>query len=154
MYLRLFILLALITSAAPVTARADVSVPVLALDHIGIQAADLDRSTAFYVGVLGLTEVPAPFPRTVVRWIALGSGRMLHIVDNGESAVERNRWDHIALACADLDAMIAYLNERGIAWTDMAGNHHVQTRPDSVRQIFIRDPDGYSIEVNDAGKSR
>ena len=34
----------------------------------------------------------------------------------------------------------------------MAGNHSPQVRSDGVRQIFIQDPDGYWIEVNDAPK--
>lgn len=63
----------------------------------------------------------------------------------------RNRWDHFALACADLDALIARLDALHGSWTDMTGHHAVQMRPDRVRQIFVQDPDGYTIEINDAG---
>ena len=133
----------------PVRAKPAASAPALSLDHVGIQASDLDRSIAFYTRVLGLSEVPAPFPRDAARWIALGGGRMIHIVAHGTPGAPHNRWDHFALACADLDAMIARLDAVHVAWSDMDGRHAVQTRPDHVRQIFVRDPDGYDIEIND-----
>ena len=133
-------------------ARTEYSAPALRLDHVGIQAADLDRSVGFYTRVLGLTEVRAPFPRDAGRWIALDGGRMLHIVGHGGPGADHNRWDHFALACVDLDVMIARLDGLHIAWADIEGRHTAQTRPDGVRQIFIRDPDGYTIELNDSGK--
>lgn len=52
----------------PARAQPVASAPALSLDHVGIQASDLDRSIAFYARVLGLREVPAPFPRDAARW--------------------------------------------------------------------------------------
>lgn len=37
-----------------------------------------------------------------------------------------------------------------VAWTDMDGHHAFQSRPDRVRRILVRDPDGYIVEINDA----
>ena len=135
---------------APALAQSEAAAPALSLDHVGIQAVDLGRSVGFYTRVLGLREVPAPFPQAAARWIALGGGRMLHVVAHGTPGAPHNSWDHFALACADLDAMIARLDAFHVAWRDMDGRHAVQTRPDHVRQIFVRDPDGYDIEINDA----
>lgn len=137
-------------AGTPACAQPVTSGPTLTLDHVGIQAADLDRSAAFYRDVLGLHEQPAPFPRGAVRWFSLGGGRMLHIVAHGSSASPHNRWDHFALACSDFDTLIVHLNTLRVPWTDMDGHHTIQTRPDHVRQIFVRDPDGYNIEINDA----
>ena len=142
-------LLALAAAAALAEAR---DLPAPALDHVGIQASDLDRSIAFYTGVLGLAEVPAPFPKAQARWIAFGNGLMLHIVANGRPGAEHNKWDHFALACPDLKAMIARLDRLHVAWSDMADARAPQTRPDGVTQIFVRDPDGYEIELNDAAR--
>ncbi|TVV75941.1 VOC family protein [Sphingomonas solaris] len=138
---------------APVRAQPATAAPALSLDHVGIQAADLDRSVAFYTGVLGLREVPAPFPTNAARWIALDGDRMLHIVAHDTPGATHNRWNHFALACADLDAMVVRLDAQHIAWTDMEGHHAIQSRPDRVRQIFVRDPDGYVIEINDSTRS-
>lgn len=152
MHGKLLVFGALLLGGQGAAAAAEPVPAALMLDHVGIQAADIDRSAAFYTGILGLAEVPAPFPRAAVRWFALGGGRLLHIVGGGRTGVGRNRWDHFALACADLDALIAQLDQKDVAWADMTGKHEVQTRPDGVRQIFVRDPDGYYIELNDAGK--
>ena len=121
-----------------------------ALDHVGIQASDLDRSIHFYTDVLGMKEVPAPVPKAEARWVAFGDGHLLHIVAHGQAGSSHNKWDHFALACPDLPAMIARLDRMHVAWADMAGRHQLQKRPDGVTQIFIRDPDGYDIELNDA----
>lgn len=143
-------LLLLAGLGAAVHARPVATAPVLSLDHVGIQAADLDRSVAFYTRVLGLHEVPAPFPRDAARWISLAGGRMLHIVAHGTPGAPHNRWDHLALACADLDALVVRLDSLRVGWTDMEGHHAIQSRPDRVRQMFVRDPDGYVVEINDA----
>lgn len=142
------------TGSAQAQAPAPTPVPALSLDHVGIQAADLGRSVRFYTEVLGLRELPAPFPKDAARWLSLGNGRMLHIVGRGRSGAPRNRWDHFALACADLDALIARLDALHVSWSDMEGRQAVQTRPDRVRQIFVQDPNGYTIEINDAGSPK
>jgi lactoylglutathione lyase len=139
----------ILLSAVPASGHALPSAPHIALDHVGIQASNLDRSVTFYETTLGLRQVPAPFPRDAARWLALGNGRMLHIVANGDSEAPHNRWDHFALSCSNLDAMIAHLDAIHVSWADMDGNRAPQSRPDHVRQIFIQDPDGYIIEIND-----
>jgi catechol-2,3-dioxygenase len=83
--------LLLATPGAPVRTQPVAPAPALLLDHVGIQVADLKRSVAFYARVLGLREVPAPFPRDAARWIALGGGRMLHIVAHGTPGAPHNR---------------------------------------------------------------
>lgn len=121
--------------------------PRVALNHVAIQVKDLSVSTAFYKDVFGLSEVPAPFP--IARWLKTSNGLMLHIVSGRNRPLESSRWDHFALACDSMDALIARLESKGIPWSDMSGKPEVQVRPDGVKQIFVRDPDGYWIEVND-----
>lgn len=123
-----------------------------AFDHLAIYVRDVDRSATFYKTVFGLTQVPAPFP--VVRWLTLSNGTMLHIVPGRPTPVTNAKWDHFALACGDMAAMIAKLNAGGIKWADIEGRHAPQVRADGVQQIFIQDPDGYWIEINDAHKQR
>lgn len=141
-----------LSAALAVAAPTHASPPIQAatLDHVAIQAADLDKSAAFYTSLFGLAEVRAPFPG--VRWLALGGGVLLHIVGNRTGRSAHSRWDHIAFACTDMDAMIATLAMRHIPWVAMDGTHAPQVRPDGVKQIFVRDPDGYWIEINDARK--
>lgn len=132
---------------------ASASAPfVAAMDHVAISVADADRSAAFYSDVFGFKQVPAPVP--MARWLVMANGVMLHIVGNRKAPSEHSRWDHLALACADMDAIISKLNARHVAWTNMEGGHVPQVRSDGVKQIFVQDPDGYWIEINDAAKPR
>lgn len=125
---------------------------VAALDHLAIYVSDLDRSARFYSDLFGFRQVPAPV--TFARWLEMRNGVMLHIVSGRANTVNNSKWDHFAVACADLDAMISRLAEKNIPWSDIEGNPKPQQRVDGVRQIFVRDPDGYWIEINDSLKSR
>jgi len=51
---------------------------------------------------------------------------------------------------------IQRLKDREIVWSDFAGTQGAvgTVRTDAVRQIFLRDPDGYWIEINDALKTK
>lgn len=123
------------------------------LDHIAINVAEQQRSIDFYRGAFGLTEIPAPFggaPGTP-RWLRLAGGVELHVQSQPIEIAPPPRVIHIALAVQDLDATIAYLRAHGIGWSNFqeeAGKIG-RDRSDGVRQIFVQDPDGYWIEVND-----
>jgi lactoylglutathione lyase len=95
-----------------------------------------------------------PAPVSFARWLVLGNGTMLHIVAGRTTPATPAKWDHFAIACADMTAMIASLEAKGIKWTDIDGKPKPQIRADGVQQIFIQDPDGYWIEINDALKPK
>lgn len=148
----MLIAIAALLISSPVYAQDRTAPSMAALDHVAISAADLDKSASFYKEVFGFRQVPAPVP--MARWLVMANGVMLHIVGNRTAPSFHSRWDHLALACADLDVLIAKLDARHIAWTNMEGGHSPQVRSDGVRQIFIQDPDGYWIEINDTLKSK
>jgi glyoxylase I family protein len=128
---------------------------VRALDHGGLLVADAQRSRAFYVDGLGLTEVPRPanfdFPGL---WVAVGD-QQLHII--GEEEAGRTRdvhtgWrpdelargyaTHLALEVDDFDDYLAGLRERGI---EIGGGP--RDRGDGVKQAYVADPDGHVVEI-------
>jgi catechol 2,3-dioxygenase-like lactoylglutathione lyase family enzyme len=115
--------------------------------------ADLDASVAFYSGVFGLKEIPAAAKGR--RWLSLGKGVALHLLGGRSQPVIDDRSVHLALTTADLEPILQRLKERRIAWSDFAGAAGAVStgRSDGVKQIFLRDPDGYWIEVNDALKN-
>lgn len=50
----------------------------------------------------------------------------------------------------DLDALVDDFRTRGVTFYDWPGSGNVITpRPDGFRQIYVQDPDGYWIEIND-----
>jgi catechol 2,3-dioxygenase-like lactoylglutathione lyase family enzyme len=132
-------------ASAPAPARAPA-----ALDHVAIYVADLDRSVAFYRDVFGFREAPAPFP--IARWMVTGNGLTLHLVKGRGAPVANSKWDHMAFAWGPMSETISTLDAKKIVWSDIQGRHEPQVRPDGVKQIFVQDPDGYWIEINDSFK--
>jgi lactoylglutathione lyase len=126
----------------------------LRFDHLALHVADLAASVAFYSDVFGLQEIPAAAEGT--RWLSLGKGLALHLVGGRSAPVADVRSVHLALAGDNLDPILQRLRERRILWSDSAGTLGAveHGRSDGVRQIYLRDPDGYWVEVNDALKKK
>jgi catechol 2,3-dioxygenase-like lactoylglutathione lyase family enzyme len=121
------------------------------LDHIALLVRDLEESIAFLTGVVGLEEVPNPMGGAHIRWVEIGDGRRFHVQAGDISRVHLEKQTHFALAAADFDAVIERFRRTGVAFSDMAGTAGaLNTRPDGVRAIFLRDPNGYWFEINDA----
>jgi lactoylglutathione lyase len=132
--------------------HANAAARATAFDHVAIYVSDLSASVAFYQGVFGFEEIPAPLP--IARWLIMSNGIALHIAKGRMQPLDQPRWIHFAVACSSMDEMIAALGAKHIAWSDIQGRPVVQVRSDSIKQIFVQDPDGYWIEINDALKSR
>ena len=46
--------------------------------------------------------------------------------------------------------MLATLRERGLEWSDMKGTPGaINVRPDGMRAVFLADPNGSWVEIND-----
>jgi catechol 2,3-dioxygenase-like lactoylglutathione lyase family enzyme len=123
------------------------------LQHCGLIVADLERSRRFYGGALGLEEVPRP--RNFVfagAWFQVGDDQ-LHLLVETDTTGRAGSADpgpsarvglatHIALEVDDLAAARARLDENGVA---LIGGP--MPRGDGYEQVFLRDPDGYVIEL-------
>lgn len=121
---------------------------VAQVEHVAIQAADLDRSAVFYHDAFGLRLIPTPLKNR--RWLDLGNGVALHILDGRVAPKPSNRDEHLAIHVDDLATVTAWFDRHGRPWTNLAGKPStMQTRFDGVRQIYVQDPDGYWLEVSD-----
>ena len=121
------------------------------LIHTCYRIGDIDRSVAFYLA-LGFEEVG----RMPIRDEAInvfmglpGDGPRLELTHNfGVESYELGTgYNHIAITSADLDATLAALAEQGITpekppYTVSEGGS---------RLCFVRDPDGYRIELIEHG---
>jgi len=105
-----------------------------------------EAARAFYVGLLGLTEIPKP---ESIRhrggvWFDAG-GLDIHLsVDEEHAGPDAVR--HFGLECADLTKVRERLNAAGFE-TDGG-------RPVPWKRFFVRDPFGNRIEIHEPGGLR
>src|SRR5258707_14328983 len=114
------------------------------LDHFTIRCADLDRSRRFYSEVLGMTDGDRPpfdFPGA---WLYVGDRPVVHLVggQNKDGVRTTGSVDHVAFAGSDLPAMRTRLQSLDVEFNERG----VPGRP--LRQGFLEDPDGVTIEIN------
>lgn len=124
----------------------------LTFDHYTIKVKSLETSTSFYKEILGLSEIENRTRKEYIRWISLGNGCELHIVEGKNDEIQTNVGVHLALRLSDFDSFLSHLKSHDIIPHNSKGTpESITTRADGVRQVYFRDPDGYWIEVNEAG---
>jgi lactoylglutathione lyase len=120
------------------------------LDHASLLVTSLAASARFYTEVLGLEEIENGTRLPHIRWFGTGGHDLLHISEGDFAGTVLKKSTHFALRTPHFDAFIADLEAKGVPyydWPGVVGN--ILTRPDGFRQIYLLDPDGYWVEVND-----
>lgn len=118
-----------------------------ALIHTCYRIGEIDRSVAFY-GALGFHELrrmDLPDGATNVFVGLPDDGPRLELTKNPgvESYEIGDGYGHIAITSDDLDATLAALAEQGIE----PEKPPYSVRDGGSRLCFVRDPDGYRIEL-------
>jgi catechol 2,3-dioxygenase-like lactoylglutathione lyase family enzyme len=118
-------------------------------DHQALVVSDLDSSAAFYEEVVGLKEITNATEKPTRRWFSLGSDLQLHLLTDDMEGVKVNKSIHMAVTVSNFDAFVENLRSLDIIFTNWEGEKNkIKTRPDGIRQVYVKDPDGYSIEIN------
>ncbi len=136
---------------APREPLAKSSIGVKGIDHATLVVKDLERSRRFYVGVLGMREVPRPAFSFAGLWFQAGSTQ-IHLILEYEGSgpagnqvpaeMRHSRSHHIAFAVSDATACLESLE--GLQVPIVSGP---KPRPDGYIQVFVTDPDGHVIEL-------
>jgi glyoxylase I family protein len=126
---------------------------VLELDHVVLRVRDQAASQRFYTTLLGLR---VDHVNERAQLIQLRAGR--HLIDllplaPDETAAASARMDHVCLSirCDDLGEAAAWLGRQGVT---VEGG--VVTRRGAFgdgSSLYIRDPDGYRIELKPRGEA-
>jgi len=125
----------------------------LTYDHQALLVKNLERSSAFYKQILQLKELDNITGLNFVRWFSTGSGTQLHLIEGDTKDIVTNKGVHFAFSLSDLDGFMEFLDSREIKYVNYFGDKiEPNVRADEVKQVYIQDPDGYWIEINDAGK--
>lgn len=143
------ILLFFAFSLTLIVSEAQENKPVL--NHIAFYVKDLQRSTDFYMDIIGLDTIPEPFHDGRHTWFRVGPGSHLHIISGETKTLVREKTSHVCFSITDMKSFLAKLEKAGIPYEDWAGNKQsVTNRVDGVKQIYLTDPDGFWLEINDA----
>lgn len=123
--------------------------------HTMLRVRDLDRSIDFYTRLLGMGVMrrrPNADPDGVVAYLGYGEEdgnhalELLEDADNSEAYDSGTGYGHIALAVPDIYALSEMLEKEGVDFI-LAPE---PIRPGSPNIVaFIRDPDGYEIELTE-----
>jgi catechol 2,3-dioxygenase-like lactoylglutathione lyase family enzyme len=128
------------------------------LDHFSIRTTKLDETRRFYADILGLVDGDRPpfdFPGA---WLYSNGQAAVHLVGidphdssglvdylGAKGKAESSGTgtiDHVAFVCTGLSEMRQRLKSRGIPFRE-------RMVPDlNLRQLFIEDPNGVTIELN------
>lgn len=131
------------SSASPIQVRH--------IDHVTLVVKSVADSRKFYVGLLGMEEVPRPAFPFHGAWFRAGV-TLIHLIEEHDRSgpagypvevlVRSSRNHHFAFEVDDAAEAAAALKRMGIPLVDDA-----KRRPDGAVQVFLADPDGHVVEL-------
>ncbi len=121
------------------------------IDHVTLVVKDVEASRRFYVGLLGMKEVPRPAFPFDGAWFQAGS-TLIHLIHEHDKSgpagypvdvlVRSSRNHHFAFEVDDARAAAERLKSLGVVLLDDA-----KLRPDGAVQVFLTDPDYHVVEL-------
>jgi len=122
-------------------------ITILSYNHVGLAVKDLKVSAAFYREIIGLSPVTVPDNLiSIRRWFQVAPGQELHLLLGRKDPVSNNDKNgaHFSLTIPSnsADGIEAFLKSKEVPY-------HRQQRFDGAYQIYVTDPDGYVIELNE-----
>jgi catechol 2,3-dioxygenase-like lactoylglutathione lyase family enzyme len=116
----------------------------LATHHVSLSVRDLDRSLAFWSGVVGLEQIPRPDMGVQGVWLGVGETQ-LHLIVYDESRGDVGAQPtsvnaaapHVAFAVDDYERTVAHLRDAGLDVAEAGARRG---------QCWVQDPDGYVVE--------
>ncbi len=135
------------------------------IHHVNLQARDVRKAAAFYAVIMGMQEKDWVFPQArgyipgdPDRLALFGDGRDshsgLHLIAPDTEFARRNGLGHnpsigghVAFEVDNLSAVMKRLTAAGIRYSD-AGTFAIP----SMRHIYVNDPEGNLIEINERMK--
>jgi lactoylglutathione lyase len=137
--------------ALPRTVKAQGSDNQATFNHMALCARNLKKTAAFYTDIIGLKTIKHPFNDTVHVWLKIGNGLALHIIKGDCAESVHNIGIHLCFSVPSLEAFTHFLDAKNVTYGNWGGEpKKVQLRADGVKQIYLQDPDGFWIEINDA----
>jgi lactoylglutathione lyase len=119
------------------------------LNHIALYVVDLKKSVAFYQNIIQIDTVPEPFHDGKHAWFRVGENSTLHLIEGAKEPVVHEKNHHMCFSVVSLEDFISRLEKEKIFYTNLKGDGKTpHVRVDGVKQIYLKDPDGYWLEIN------
>jgi catechol 2,3-dioxygenase-like lactoylglutathione lyase family enzyme len=119
------------------------------INHVSVNARDLQQSVDFYVELFGAEPIPTPNFGLPVQWLALDRTQ-LHLF---ERDLQPTSHHHFAITVDQIEPVYRAAERRGVFDRRAFGNHLIELPGDTV-QLYLRDPAGNLVEVDQAGVDR
>lgn len=128
-------------------AQSQSAIEIQGYNHVGLYVKDLRESAKFYREIIGLKPVDVPDNLVAIRrWFQIAPNQQLHLLLGRNEPVTNNdkNGGHFSLTIPkySADKIETFLKEKGLAYVR-------QKRFDGAFQIYVTDPDGYVIELNE-----
>jgi len=118
-------------------------------NHLTVYVTDLARASKFYTDVMMLDTIPEPFHDGRHTWFKMTEHGQLHVVSGAKEDIPHDVNIHLAFTVSSLPDFIKHLEKMGVKYGNFLGEEKkIAIRPDQISQIYLQDPDGYWIEVN------
>ena len=144
----------IVSLACTLTAAAQAQKPAPAkprINHLALYVNNLATSTQFYTQVIGLDTIPEPFHDGRHTWLSIGGGAHLHLISGNAANQPHPKNTHLCFTVPSVPEFADRLKKAGISFENWAGDKNaVTTRVDGVKQLYLTDPDGFWLEINDA----
>jgi lactoylglutathione lyase len=97
-----------------------------------------------------LQQIPEPFHDNRHTWFKIGEHDQLHVISGAKEKMPHNVSVHMAFSVPSVENFARRLDSLHIKYGNSGQTSSApQIRTDGIRQIYLQDPDGYWIEVND-----
>ena len=128
---------------------ANEKIPGLGFHHIGLKAADFEKSRAFYAA-LGMKEIVSwGEGEKRITMFDLGNGDRIELFASGGDEYSANgKWIHFAMTVEDVDAAYAHALSVGAVSMMPPKTVDLDSTPMkiSIRIAFVYGPDGEQLE--------
>jgi len=128
-----------------------------ALLHTMLRVSNLDRSIAFYVGLLGMTlfrKEEYPEGRFTLAFVGYGNEEQSPAIElthnwDTQDYEHGSAFGHVALRVANVERTCRYLAEANVQVVRAPGpmTHSSPQRQAPENIAFVADPDGYRLEL-------
>jgi catechol 2,3-dioxygenase-like lactoylglutathione lyase family enzyme len=119
------------------------------INHVSINAYTLQDSVDFFVELLDAEPITTPSFDFPVQWLALGRTQ-LHLF---ERDIQPTSHHHFAVAVDDITPAYRAAERRDCFDREAFGNHLVEL-PGDIVQLYVRDPAGNLVEIDQHGVDR